>query len=796
MDYQYNAFISYRHCEVDQFVAGNLHKKLEKFKLPKASKTMLPAGSKGKIERVFRDEEELPLATDLSKPIEKALTNSDFLIVICTPRLAASRWCQKEIETFMGMHGRSHILLVLAEGEPEESFPELMTYEEVETLDDNGNKVIERRSIEPLAADVRGANNKQRLKAMDIAVIKLAAAMFGLNYDDVKLRHREQKLKRRIRIWSSIAAAVAFFACVCLFLLAKINSQNIELQDKYASSQAMAAEELLGAGRREDALYATISVLPKHGDYNAEAYRVLNEAMKLYSTGESLIPTKIYKVDTAVSQYCVSKDGSYVAILAGGEISVFDSTNGELICTVKCDGIYSGLSLFAFDGNKGLIYCNVGEMRYFDLKSGEDTLIEKSAGAAIRGQESDIVVVLTYDRLYGYRNGECIWTEDISNIGEDILRMWNSDFGYSADNSVLTIAANNSGGQTYFLSFETETGKILASFEDSFSAEVRVTSDTFMIYAITNIRSQGVSYLYLLNARTGENYGSVWIPVSEVCDVDMIDENLFIRAKNNTVLLDIYDFSQTGIAEGCNIPVDSFTDDGEPYVVDARGHIYFLRGEAQYGWDISFDKFDILPGESVVGARFAEGKYFYQFSNSDYIALYEENPDSMAKRITIEEVFKDKRFSEAKNASSEIDMIKDVQKQNVRYAVLSDDESKILLAMSDRSIRIYDKKRYKLLKVLYDMTNVPITSFVYLKEEKIYIVTAGHYSYILDDDLNYIAETNTIVGYKEGNFYINDNERYYEVPYVSYSSTLNLGKEIIGDYEPEDRVVKKYNMTE
>lgn len=795
MDYKYNAFISYRHCEVDQFVATNLHKKLEKFKLPKASKAMLPTGVNGKIERVFRDEEELPLATNLSDPIEKALTNSDFLIVICTPRLAASRWCQKEIETFMGMHGRDHILLVLAEGEPDESFPELMTYEEVETVDANGNKVIERRTLEPLAADVRGANNKQRLKAMDIAVIKLAAAMFGLNYDDVKLRHREQKLKRRIRIWSSIAAAVAVFACVCLILLAKINSQNIELQDKYASSQAMASEELLGAGRREDALYATTSVLPKHGDYNAEAYKALIKAIGPYSTGESLIPTKIFKVDSEVSQYCISEDGSYVAILAGEEISVFDSSNEELISTLKCDGIYSGMSLFAFDGNKGLIYCGVGEMRYFDLNTGEDTLIEKSEGVAIRGQESDIVIVLTYDNLYGYRNGECIWTEDVSDVGEDILYMWSSDYGYSADNSVMTIAANNSAGQTYFLSFETETGKILASFEDSFSAEVRVTSDTFLIYAITNIRSQGVSYLYLLDARTGENYGSVYIPVSEVCDVGMIDENLFIRAQNGAVLLDIYDFSQAGIAEGCRIPVDSFTDDGEPYVIDAQGHIYSLRGEAQYGWDISLDKFDILPEESVVGARFADGKYFYQFSNSDYIALYEENPNSMAKRITVEKAIKNKRFSEAKDAFSEIETIKDVQKQNVRYAVLSDDESKILLEMPDRSIRIYDKKRHKLLNVLYDMTNVPITSFVHLKEEKIYIVTAGYYSYILDEDLNYIAETNTIVGYEDGNMYIDDNERYYVVPYISYSAMLKLGKGILGDYEPEDRVVEKYNMT-
>lgn len=46
MDLKYDAFISYRHCDVDQFVAKNLHKKLEAFKLPKASKELLSSGAK------------------------------------------------------------------------------------------------------------------------------------------------------------------------------------------------------------------------------------------------------------------------------------------------------------------------------------------------------------------------------------------------------------------------------------------------------------------------------------------------------------------------------------------------------------------------------------------------------------------------------------------------------------------------------------------------------------------------------------------------------------------------------
>ena len=130
----YDAFISYRHAELDDFVAGRLHKKLESFKIPNVIKDKLGNSKKG-IERVFRDVEELPLSDDLSESITNALNNSDFFIAVCTPRYIESKWCMKEIEVFLQNHDRDHVLLVLAEGEPDESFPKILTFEDVELTD-------------------------------------------------------------------------------------------------------------------------------------------------------------------------------------------------------------------------------------------------------------------------------------------------------------------------------------------------------------------------------------------------------------------------------------------------------------------------------------------------------------------------------------------------------------------------------------------------------------------------------------------------------------------------------------
>lgn len=271
----YDAFISYRHAETDSQVAVALHRKLERFRLPKNLRKNYPK-ERWKINRVFRDQDELPLADNLSDPIEAAIRNSDFLIVICTPRLPESKWCAREIELFKSIHGQDHIMAILAEGEPEESFPEAICYRDIETTDENGQTVTVRESVEPLAADVRADSPRKRNKLCDDAVLRMVAPMYGLGYDDLKQRHREQKI-RRIAAISAIAAGIFFvFGMVCMFLTMKIHSQKTvieqqheELQTQYtkeqikfAESMTVVSDTLMQEGRQKDAVYAVYNAMP------------------------------------------------------------------------------------------------------------------------------------------------------------------------------------------------------------------------------------------------------------------------------------------------------------------------------------------------------------------------------------------------------------------------------------------------------------------------------------------------------------------------------------------------------
>ena len=147
---KYCAFISYRHVSPDSDIAKALHTAIETYGIPGSIKKQ--TGRK-KMGKVFRDQEELPLSADLGADIEAALEASDWLICVCSPRYLESRWCLREAEYFLQHKGRDHILAVLAEGEPADSFPEALCHETRE----NGEIV----DVEPLAADLRGENRKK-----------------------------------------------------------------------------------------------------------------------------------------------------------------------------------------------------------------------------------------------------------------------------------------------------------------------------------------------------------------------------------------------------------------------------------------------------------------------------------------------------------------------------------------------------------------------------------------------------------------------------------------------------------
>ena len=175
----YCAFISYRHQSPDQEIAKALHRAIETYRIPASVRKQTGVKRMGKV---FRDQEELPLSSNLGADIEAALDHSEWFIAICSPRYLESKWCLRELEYFVEHKGPDHVLTVLVEGEPQDSFPELLRF--VENADGT------RRELEPLAGDVRAETRGKSIRKLKNEKLRMLAPMLGLGFDDLKRRAR------------------------------------------------------------------------------------------------------------------------------------------------------------------------------------------------------------------------------------------------------------------------------------------------------------------------------------------------------------------------------------------------------------------------------------------------------------------------------------------------------------------------------------------------------------------------------------------------------------------------------
>ena len=458
----YDAFISYRHTQPDKFVAEKLHKELESFRLPgNVEKKLKKANpeAKTRITRVFRDEEELPLASNLEDPIVEALKNSDYLIVICSPRLKESLWCRKEIETFVELHGVDRVLTVLVEGEPEDSFPTELLNRERDAIDREGNHITIREKIEPLAADVRADNDKDRLKALKLEKLRLLAAMFNLNYDDLKQRHREQHMRRVIGLVSCISAICLLIGGLSTFTAITLSKKNeeikaqaeeIEAKSYEIQLQSMSLEEqnekLLSyqaqtltdtsleclanddrQGAIENAYYAMTSYDGNEMPYISKARLAMTEALNLYDISGSIRSVNTMVLSADLRTMIDSPSGD-VAMLYdySGTITFWNTLNGKLISVVK----NITLSLTA---DSSSAFLDDDRFIYVD----EDVMcIDVTTGAVSTFIEAPDDLFLDYRYLY-YDSG----TELIYVFGTESLYVYdtegdlvsNTEFGVSID---------------------------------------------------------------------------------------------------------------------------------------------------------------------------------------------------------------------------------------------------------------------------------------------------------------------------------------------------------------------------
>ena len=191
--YHYYAFISY--STADSKWAKWLQHQLSYYHIP-SSVRKSRIGIPQKIRPIFIYEYDLA-GNQLHQAIEQELSASKYLIVICSPSAAKSKYVNQEIETFIKQGRQGYIIPFIVDGEVNASNPDR------ECFPPALHELVQRGDLELRGANI-GTNGKRQ------ALVDVVATMLGVRRDLLWNRYKMRILKQRIMM-----AAVAALSLLC-----------------------------------------------------------------------------------------------------------------------------------------------------------------------------------------------------------------------------------------------------------------------------------------------------------------------------------------------------------------------------------------------------------------------------------------------------------------------------------------------------------------------------------------------------------------------------------------------------
>lgn len=202
----YFAFIS--HSTHDEKVALWLRDKLETYNIPTSVQNEVGIEYKGvkKLKPCFVYQTDLS-GSDLNKALRLELTDSKFLIVICSRDSARSEYVNDEIIHFFEENSPERIIPYIIDGEPfaknieNECFPPALRELAKGNMGDSKGEKIE----------LRGINAKKLEKDLQdkkAPVVNVIATMLGVRFDSLWNRYRRKLRRKRIATGVVIGFAV------------------------------------------------------------------------------------------------------------------------------------------------------------------------------------------------------------------------------------------------------------------------------------------------------------------------------------------------------------------------------------------------------------------------------------------------------------------------------------------------------------------------------------------------------------------------------------------------------------
>jgi WD40 repeat protein len=404
--YRYWAFISYSHHDVREAV--QLHRWLERYVVPRRLvERASPVGALPKrLFPIFRDRDELPSSAELGGVISRALRSSRYLIVVCSPRAAASRWVNEEIRQFKALGRGGQILALILDGEPNAADPEQECFPPALRWDNDADGTT--TAVEPIAADVRRSGDGESLARM-----KLVSGLLNVGLDELLRRERRRQLERRVSWAAGITAVLALAASSLMW------QQRIYREQEHATRLVQLVEngrqELLAGSQMRAAVYLSeaysegvdtpalrfmlhqamqpIDALRRVIDSGSAVQKMqlsrddhtlvtfsINGDVSAWSLPEAKKIAQFRALDlSAVQSYCgpiISADGELLAIASvpalgvHGSLFVWSLVEEKLLLNVPIAAFNCGMSMpFNIDSSAVVAIASDGHPRIWPLKS-------------------------------------------------------------------------------------------------------------------------------------------------------------------------------------------------------------------------------------------------------------------------------------------------------------------------------------------------------------------------------------------------------------------------------------------
>ena len=781
-EFKYNAFISYRHEDLDKYVAENLHSLIETYKMPKPVVEKYNITDKN-IRRVFRDQEELPLSANLEEPITEALKQSEFLIVICSPRLKESKWCKKEIETFIKFHGRSNILCVLIEGEPIDTFPKELLHYEIKEKSSESEEITKEIFCEPLAMDVRGNSKSEINKKLKTELIRIIAPMYNLDYDDIKRRHEERKMKTKVRIFKIIAFVSILFAIYSAILFFKIYVTSNKLKYDQAINLANSAEELLSKDDRKGAIEKAYQSVTKYNNISMPT-----TSQGLYELAESLgvyyIPDGFYaksQLDTLgnIENIKISENNKYLLSYDGSnELVLWDLNNYTRVKTIF-DELLS-INKYTFIGNESFAYqnknkdiiildINGNELNTINLDYSIDSINSSNSGKYIEISDKNSIYIYetkNYSEIAVYKldndmekNEEVYFDEKDENIIFSRYRKSDNRRSSIANLEIVTYNINKKEIINSININTTEIKKII--FKDD---KLIVLSKK---EANKNLNVIYYAILTSYNYKNGTIYYQKEFDREKPCCISMSKKSNTLLISLSSGLLYILDFNTGEIKarfDRGNV-ISSYDYEFSPkwpgYMDFESEYIAFMKNGYVCFIDVDlpqkFEADNALQFNGIFNFKlnnyeeilYADTNILAYTSEDNRIIIYGQLENKDIKEIEYEE--KEYDYQNGLDEKKIIEEYNFKRKDRITDLCYSDDKKLLFVGYYDNTVEIYNNESKQLLTTIKGFRY--IDKYLGKTENNEHIVIGNNGGYILNEHYELIANVPHLYDYNNLNPY-------------------------------------------